>query len=209
MGELARHLDHIHLVVADDAQVLDQTFGIDHLAAAHDLRQVGIESCVTQTHRRRRDRRDYDAGGSGGDLPQRGGASFLDLGMRREILERQHIIGRQTDDRFGQHGAGQLAERAHDRQQLIQSAVVGNGDDQRPRGATMQQGIEKSFAGGSESGHTNPPRAALDLGNSTRKGGRLFHVRKEFADEREDHRLFSLPAKAKAAGRCPALVRSC
>ena len=64
----------------------------------------------------------------------------------------------------------------------------------------MQQRVEKSFAGWGESGHTNPPRAALDLGYSTRKRDRLFHVREEFANERKDHRLFSLPAKSKATG---------
>ena len=43
MRELTRHLDHIDLVVANDAQMLDQALGIDHVAAAHDLRQVGVE----------------------------------------------------------------------------------------------------------------------------------------------------------------------
>ena len=83
MRELARHLDHVHLVVADDAQVLYQPLRIEHLAAAHHLCQIGVEAGIAQTHRRCGDRRDDDAGGPGGDLPQSGGAGFLDFGMWR------------------------------------------------------------------------------------------------------------------------------
>ena len=43
MRELARHLDHVHLVVAYDSQVLDQALGIDHLASSHHLGQVGVK----------------------------------------------------------------------------------------------------------------------------------------------------------------------
>ena len=48
MSELPRHLDHVHLVVADDAQVLDQPLGIDHLAATHDFSQVGVKLGIAQ-----------------------------------------------------------------------------------------------------------------------------------------------------------------
>ena len=44
MGELSRHLDHIDLAVADQAQVFDQPLGIDHLSAANHLGQVGVEA---------------------------------------------------------------------------------------------------------------------------------------------------------------------
>ena len=66
--------------------------------------------------------------------------------------------------------------------------------DQRPGDGAMQQRVEQRLAGWGESGYTNPPRAALDLGYSTRKRERLLHVREEFANERKDHCLFSLPA---------------
>ena len=69
MREFARHLDHIDLAVAHDAQVLDQPLGIDHLAAPHDLRQIGVKVGIAQAHRRRGQRRDDDAGRSGGNLP--------------------------------------------------------------------------------------------------------------------------------------------
>jgi hypothetical protein len=48
----------------------------------------------------------------------------------------------------------------------------------------MKQVIEEGFAGGSESGHTYPPRAALDLGYCTCKSRYIVYVREEFANER-------------------------
>ncbi len=65
--------------------------------------------------------------------------------------------------------------------------------------ARCSKRVEESFAGGSESGDTYPPRAALDLGYSTRKCGRLFHVREEFANEREDHAIDFSSAIARLA----------
>src|ERR1019366_1738974 len=114
--------------------------------------------------------------------------------MRRQVLERQNVVGGQADDRVRRDGARQIAQRAHDRQQLIHRAVVRNDDDDRPRCRAMQQCVEEGFARRSESRDTSPPRATLYPGYRTRKGGRLFHVREEFANEREDHCLFSLPA---------------
>ena len=40
-------------------------------------------------------------GRAGRNLPQRGGARFLDLGMRRQVLEGQHVVGGQADDGSG------------------------------------------------------------------------------------------------------------
>jgi hypothetical protein len=48
----------------------------------------------------------------------------------------------------------------------------------------MEQRVKQRFASGSQSGHTYPPGAALDLGHSTRKSRYFFHVREEFANER-------------------------
>ncbi len=180
--------------------MLDKLLGIDHLPATHDLCQIGIEAGTTQTHSSCGDRRDHHTGCSGCNFPKRGGAGFLDFGVRRKILERQHIIGRQADDLLGRERAGYLAQRTHHRQQFVQRAVVGDSDDERPCSSTMQQGVEQGFGGGSEPGQADPPRAALDPGNSTREGGRLFHVRKEFADERQDHRLSILAAVKQGRG---------
>src|ERR1035437_1804603 len=114
--------------------------------------------------------------------------------MGRQILEGQYVVGRQADDGIRRDCARQIAQGAHDRQQFIHGAIVTNDDDDGPRSGAMQQGVEESFASWGESRDTNPPRATLHPGYSTRKGGRLFHVREEFANEREDHRVFSLPA---------------
>ena len=43
--------------------------------------------------------RDDDRGRAGGDLPQSGGAFFLEFRMRREILEGKHVACGEGDDR--------------------------------------------------------------------------------------------------------------
>src|SRR3954469_25064207 len=45
----------------------------------------------------------------------------------------------------------------------------------------------KKFGAGSESGQTDASRVALDRGGSTRKSWVPFHVRKELADQGENH----------------------
>src|SRR5947207_15756846 len=45
----------------------------------------------------------------------------------------------------------------------------------------------QKFGARGESGQTDAPRVALDRGGSTRKGWVPFHVRKELADQGENH----------------------
>ena len=63
---------------------------------------------------------------------------------------------------------------------------------------TLQQCTEESFAGWSETrdDDTAPRRPLPGLLRARRR--RLFHVREEFANEREDHCLFSLPANPES-----------
>ncbi len=98
MRELTRHLDHVDLAVSGQAQMFDQPFGIDHLAAADDTREVGIKRSVAQSHAGRNEGRDDDVRRAGGDLPQRSRAGFLDFRVRRLIFEGQHVVGGQAYD---------------------------------------------------------------------------------------------------------------
>jgi hypothetical protein len=135
---------------------------------------------------------------AGSNLPQRGGAGFLNFRVRRLVLERQHVVGGEANDRLGGDCAGQLAQRTGHREQFVHRAVITDHDHKRVRGGALQQRIKESFARGSESGDTRPPRASLDPGYGTQKCRGFFHVRKNFTDERENHVIdFSSAATAR------------
>ena len=97
-GVLAGHFDDVGGRVADGVEVAEQIVDVEGLAAAQNAGQIGVVLGGALKDGGGRDRRDHDRGFAGGNLPQRGGALFLNLGMRREILERQHVAGGQGDD---------------------------------------------------------------------------------------------------------------
>ena len=74
-------------------------FGIERLAAADGPGQFGVVFRRAQAESGSRYRRHHDRSRSGRDLPQRDRTFLLDLGMRRQILEGQHVAGgkRTTD----------------------------------------------------------------------------------------------------------------
>ena len=78
-----------------------QLIRIEHLAAAHHLGQISVEVGLRANAWQLRRRRDDDTGRPGRNLPQSRGAGFLDFGVRRQVLEGQHIVGGQAD-----HGIG-------------------------------------------------------------------------------------------------------
>src|SRR3954471_3631125 len=98
-------------------------------------------------------------------------------------------------------GAGQLGEGAKDRQCFFRGFIARDQIDERAPGRTMQQRKMQKFGARSESGQADAPRVALDRGGSTRKSWVPFHVRKELADQGENHpsilsvdlRLVSVP----------------
>ena len=124
---------------------------------------------------------------SGGDLPESGGAFFLEFGMRREILEREHVAGGEGDDGLGIAGGGEFTEAAEDWDEVFDGAVVVDYEDQRACGGALEEHEQQGFCGGGEAGDTNAPRALLEVGGYTREGGKHFYVREEFADEGKKH----------------------
>ena len=128
----------------------------------------------------------------GDDLPQRRGAGFLDLRVRREVFVGKHVVGRQHHDGVGVRRAGQIAKRLHHGQELFRGAVAVHHDDQRLQCGFEEQRVMQGARAGGEAGHTYPPRAALYLASCTLEIGRLLHVREEFANKRQDHYFFSL-----------------
>jgi hypothetical protein len=107
--------------------------------------------------------------------------------MRRKILERKHVARRQGDYGLGIAGTGELAESAHDWDEILDGAVVVDHDNERAVGVSPQKHEQQGFRRGGQSRDTNTPRALPQVGGYTREGGKHFYVREEFADEGKQH----------------------
>ena len=110
--ELAGHLHQVHLRVAHAGQVRGEHFDVDLFAAAQRDGEAGVVVAIEELERRRFDRRDEDGDGAGGELPQRGRALLLHVGMRRKIFKGKHIVSGQAHHARRIDGAGQLAAGA-------------------------------------------------------------------------------------------------
>ena len=184
---LAGHFDHVGGGIADGVEVREKGIEIEG------SRLGGW--CGRDRHNNR-----WSAGGwrwprpgrpqwmrAGGDLPQSGGAFFLEFGMRREILEGKDVAGGEGDDGLRIAGGSEFTEAAEDRKKVFDSAIIVDDEDERASGGALKQHEQQGFCGGSEAGDTNAPRALLEVGGNTREGGKLFYVHEEFADEGKKH----------------------
>ncbi len=165
----------------------EQGFEIEGFAAADGAGEVGVVVAGAEANRRGCYWRDDDGGGAGCNLPESGGAFFLEFGMRREILEGEHVARGEGDDGVRIAGGGEFAEAAEDGEEVFDGAVVVDDEDERAGGGALEQHEQQGFCGGSEAGDTNTPRALLEVGGYTREGGKHFYVREEFADEGKKH----------------------
>ena len=188
-GVLAGHFDYIGGGVADGVEMREQRFEIEGFAATDGAGEIGVIVGGAETDSSCGDRRDDDGCGAGGDLPEGGGAFFLEFGMRRKILERENVAGGEGDDGIRIAGGGEFAEAAKDGKKLFDGAIVVDDEDEGALGGTLKKHEQQGFCGGGEAGDTNAPRALLEVGGNTREGGKLFYVREEFADEGKKHAL--------------------
>ena len=95
---LAGHFDDVGGGVADGVQVSEKIVDVERFAAAQNAGEVGVVLGGALQDGGGGDRSDHDRRLAGGDLPQGGGALFLKFGMRRKILERQHVASGKGDD---------------------------------------------------------------------------------------------------------------
>src|SRR5438477_13194726 len=107
--------------------------------------------------------------------------------MGRKILEREYVAGRKGNHGFRIAGAGQFAEAAQHRDEILDRAVVVDYDNERTVGVPAQEHEQQGSCSGRESGDTNASRALPQVGGYTREGGKHFYVREEFANEGKQH----------------------
>jgi hypothetical protein len=107
--------------------------------------------------------------------------------VRGEILEWEHVAGREGHNGVRVTGGGEFAEALKYRNEIFDGAVVVDYKDEGTVGGAAQEYQEQGFCRGGESRYTNAPRALLKVGGYTREGGKHFYVREEFTDEGKKH----------------------
>ncbi len=113
-GELARHLDQVHLRVADAGQVRGEHFDVDLFAAANRNGKASVVIAIEEPERRGLGGGDENGDGAGGQLPQGGGTLLLHVGVGRKILEREHVVRGNADNTRRIDGAGQFTTGAQE-----------------------------------------------------------------------------------------------
>jgi hypothetical protein len=160
---------------------------IERLATTDGAGEIFVVVARMEADGRGGGRGNHDGSCAGGNLPQGGGALFLEFGMRREILVGKHVPRGKGDDGVRIAGGGEFAKSSKDRREVFDGAVVVDYENERPSGSALKQHEQQGFCRGGEAGDTNTPRALLEVGGNTREGGKLFYVREEFADEGKKH----------------------
>ncbi len=128
-GDLAGHLDHIDAGVADGEEMLDEHVGEVLFAALEVEGEGGVVLAREEAHAGGFDGRDDEAGRAAGDLPERGGAGLLNLGVGREIFKREDIVCGEAQDGFGVERAGELAGGEDGGVEGFGGFVVGDEDE--------------------------------------------------------------------------------
>ncbi len=185
--ELSWHFDQVHLGVTDAGQVARQHLDVYFFSATKRYGKPGVVVAIEQLQRRRLYGRNENLHRAGRQLPQSRGSLFLNVGMRRKIFERKHIVSRQPNHRGWVYSASQLATRANCRLQLLSGLVVGHHHNYQLLGGPRHQRNIQRSSGRGEAGHTSPPRMKAEMPSYALKSRSLLQFRKDFADERENH----------------------
>ena len=185
--ELAGHLDEVHLGVADRGEMAGENFDVDFFAAAKGDGETGVILAIEEAKRGCFNGCDEDVDGAGGEFPQGCGTLLLHVGMGREILEREHVVGGQADDTRGIDGAGELASGFQHGFERFGGLVVSDDEDDRLAGGARHEGNVEGAGGGSQSGDTSSPRIQAQVPDYAFKTRGVLQLRKNFADKREDH----------------------
>jgi hypothetical protein len=184
-GDLAGHFDDIDAGIADGEEMLDEHVGDVLFADVEMEGEAAVEIAGEEFHAGGFDRDDDEAraGVVRGDLPEGGGASLLDLGVRREIFEGEDVVCRETEDVVRGERARELAGGENGGVEGFCGLVVGHDDDRRSGSGADEVGKIECAGRCSEAGDTSAPCTSAQVAAYTFKGFGVFKVRKELADE--------------------------
>ena len=171
--------------------MLDQHVGEILFAALEMQREGGVVVAGKEAHAGGFDGRDDQARGPGGDLPEGGGAGFLDFGVGREVFEGEDVVGGKAQDGVGVERAGEVAGGEDGGVQRLGGLVVRDQDERGGAGCADEERKIEGAGGEGEAGDTSSPAAGTQMATDTLEGDRMFQVREQFADERQNHKLRS------------------
>jgi hypothetical protein len=98
-------------------------------------------------------------------------------------------VCRQTHHFRGIDGAGKLASGLEHGFQALGGLVVGHHHDDRLACGTRHERDIDRAGSRSEARHTSPPRGEAEMPANALEARRVLQLRKDFADERENHEV--------------------
>ena len=167
--------------------MLDEHVGHVLFADLQVQRKGAVEVAGEELHAGGFDRGDDKAGLTGGDLPERGRARLLDLGVRGEVFKGENIVRWKPEDGFGGERAGEFAGGEDGRVKGFRGFVVGDDDDAGGVCGADEEGKVEGACGEGQTGDTSAPRASAKVAAHTLKGFGVFQVRQQLADEGKNH----------------------
>ena len=188
-GELAGHLDDVHLGVADGAKVVEEHLDIHLFAASQLLREAGVVGRVEEAHAGGLDRRDDDRRAVGRDLPQDRCALFLHIGVRRDAFEGQDIVRGQAQDALRFDGTGQVGGGAQRQFERFGGLVVGDENDDGGLGGVREERNAEGARGGGQPGDTTTPSREAEMPSHTLETIGVLNAREGIANKGKDHAL--------------------
>ncbi len=186
-GELAGHLDQVHLGVAHAGEVAGEDFDVDLFATAHGDGEAGVVIATEEPKGGGLGGRNENGDCASGEFEQGSGALLLHVGVRREVLEWEHIVGGDTDYTIWIDCSGEFTAGAECEFESFGGLVIGHDNDDGLLGGASEKWDVKRTGSIRESGHTSATDTKREVPANAIKGGGLLQFRENFADKREDH----------------------
>ena len=203
-GDLAGHFDDVDAGVANREEVLDEGVGEVLFASAEAEGEAVIEVAGEELHAGGFDGGDEEAGCGacfGGwfiaELPERGGAVLLNLGVGGDVFEGEDVVAGEAEDLVGGEGAGEVAGGEDGLVEGFSGLIVGNEDETRAVCCLDEAWQVKGTPSEGEAGDAAASCSGGKVAADALEGVGAFEVSKEFADEGEDHTCVSLAGLAK------------
>jgi hypothetical protein len=164
-----------------------EDFDVDFFATAHGDGEARVVVTIEETKRGCLGGCDQDGDCSGSEFEESGGALFLHVGVRREVLEWEHIVCGDTDHTIWIDCSGEFTAGAERKFERLGGLVIGHDNDYRLLGGSGEKRDVNRTGGVGESRHTSATDTKREVPANAIKGGGLLQFRKNFADKREDH----------------------
>src|SRR3954468_12761401 len=98
--------------------------------------------------------------------------------MWRKVLKWKHVSAQQRNDGVGRRSANQFGKGLNNGQEFVCRLVITSDKNERTIQNPLQFRNQQRLGWRVRSGYTNTSRVCSEVGDNTRKRGKLFDVRK-------------------------------